>query len=1112
MKKYIIIKSCVTCMLIVCMLVAQMCISVFALPASSVQMLSTTFENVIESQKQYNIIFSGKLLKSSVSAECFYLDGTQLSQNDISVNVLPDAKTVVFELSSDVLVAVSECLLDIDGFKDESGKEITCRSLSARVYGDVDIDCNYYLLKGDTKLRFDGRVDGTVLGEAAITNNTTETVCLAMSLQVYNGKGFVAEKIGEYISVLPGETKKALANTEVNSQNTVYMAVIDKNERMYTEQIEITGTYTPKNKVLVEETLSDTLNDTSTGLPLMSGWLFNTEGGTLKKANQDYIQLIDNRTASAVSASKKFMAIQSGKVTLETALLGDDVINGFTLILGGYRRQYEASAVRLVFTKGFLNAYDSIDRKQICEFVPGNVYKLKITADLSSQKYDIMLDGVKVAADYGFFQQVDTLCNFEITTMELQELSPKMKYVDIYTGYDINERFLSVSDPVVPDDWNVSGSVKTVDTPSGNARDRISLKINDGSVSHNVVCDGGKEIRFSVFNNSESLHFLFGNIDMCFSDNKLSVNDKSVCDLVSNLWYDIRLVYDNDSKKAQIYVDGVQKTTVECNIAFDTQIEFSGKGGMLIDDIYVSDNYTDTYYDVQNNSDGYNVHMMSYPMWREGSHFGWDRIAPYRERIPYIGFYDDGNREAMDIQIKWLAEHNVDTLIFPFVRSDTNVDNPIKGYVRESALEDAYLNCAMQNKINFAIMMSAISTSNVSGSSDFRENIVPFLVEHYFKNPNYAKYENKPIVYLYTLSSLKDVFGSEEKVRAEMEYLNSYAQSRGFDGVYAIASCTSNSIADAKSAKACGIDSTYSYAMSTVAGFENLQERFNDISEKTAQKANMDYVSSAYMGYNTLPWRKNSNNYKNIISPCFFENVLRSIKRKINSGSTNIVTLGNWCEFGEGHYIMPSNIYGYKYLEAIKKVFSGADVTSTEKRPDATVKNKCGWMYVENENIKPLYIQKYDDIQNCKTVKEWEFNSLTSEISSRSNAKISVSGGVLNVKTADANDEAAPCIRINTSNEKIDSSKCKYLVVKMAGNYEESGALNCLMYISTDSIKNVRYSIPLYKNEGVYIVDLSNAQTPITGNIEEIIMWPSYFPNDSQRTVDVNINYISFMG
>lgn len=158
-------------------------------------------------------------------------------------------------------------------------------------------------------------------------------------------------------------------------------------------------------------------------------------------------------------------------------------------------------------------------------------------------------------------------------------------------------------------------------------------------------------------------------------------------------------------------------------------------------------------------------------------------------------------------------------------------------------------------------------------------------MEHYFKNPNYAKYENKPIVYLYTLSSLKNVFGSEEKVRAEMEHLNSYAQSQGFDGVYTIAACTSNSISDAKSAKACGIDSTYSYTMSTVAGFENLQERFNDISEKTAQKANMDYVSSAYMGYNTLPWRKNSNNYKNIISPCFFENVLRAIKRKINSGA-----------------------------------------------------------------------------------------------------------------------------------------------------------------------------------------------------------------------------------
>ena len=83
----------------------------------------------------------------------------------------------------------------------------------------------------------------------------------------------------------------------------------------------------------------------------------------------------------------------------------------------------------------------------------------------------------------------------------------------------------------------------------------------------------------------------------------------------------------------------------------------------------------------------------------------------------------------------------------------------------------------------------------------------------------------------------------------------------------------------------------------------------------------------------------------------------------------------------------------------------------------------------------------------------------------------------------------------------------------MSGDFDESGALYCLMYISSDSIKNARYAIPLYKNgSGAYIVDLSCCQTPISGNIEEIIMWPSYFPNDRGRTVDVKIDYIRFIG
>lgn len=35
-----------------------------------------------------------------------------------------------------------------------------------------------------------------------------------------------------------------------------------------------------------------------------------------------------------------------------------------------------------------------------------------------------------------------------------------------------------------------------------------------------------------------------------------------------------------------------------------------------------------------------------------------------------------------------------------------------------------------------------------------------------------------------------------------------------------------------------------------------------------------------------------------------------------------IVMLANWNEFGEGHFLMPSSLAGFGYLDALRKVFT----------------------------------------------------------------------------------------------------------------------------------------------------------------------------------------------
>ena len=42
-----------------------------------------------------------------------------------------------------------------------------------------------------------------------------------------------------------------------------------------------------------------------------------------------------------------------------------------------------------------------------------------------------------------------------------------------------------------------------------------------------------------------------------------------------------------------------------------------------------------------------------------------------------------------------------------------------------------------------------------------------------------------------------------------------------------------------------------------------------------------------------------------------------------DSMGTRMVLLPNWNEFAEGHFIMPSTLAGFGYVDAIREVFSG---------------------------------------------------------------------------------------------------------------------------------------------------------------------------------------------
>ena len=66
-----------------------------------------------------------------------------------------------------------------------------------------------------------------------------------------------------------------------------------------------------------------------------------------------------------------------------------------------------------------------------------------------------------------------------------------------------------------------------------------------------------------------------------------------------------------------------------------------------------------------------------------------------------------------------------------------------------------------------------------------------------------------------------------------------------------------------------------------------------------------------------------SRNRKTTVFLLKFERALRMAKQYVDTHNlpARLITVNSWNEWTETSYLMPCNVFGYGYLEAVKKVF-----------------------------------------------------------------------------------------------------------------------------------------------------------------------------------------------
>ena len=346
-----------------------------------------------------------------------------------------------------------------------------------------------------------------------------------------------------------------------------------------------------------------------------------------------------------------------------------------------------------------------------------------------------------------------------------------------------------------------------------------------------------------------------------------------------------------------------------------------------------------------------------YPAWKKGGaelHKGFDQFSAYPERLPLLGRYDEDNPETTDWEIKWATEHGVNCFIYCWYRRQQSMNRKITvdDLRLGHGIHEGLFRARYKNLIKFAIMFEAQERWGNTNPKDFEENLLPFWMEQYFTKENYLVIDNKPVVYVYDYQNrVRDGFGGPEAQAEAFAKAQDYAKKFGFAGINFQVEYRMDDLSRWDEYKRGGYDSTFTYCWPVDKSLRPSQTEIIDtqLNAMTARAKKDPYffVPTASKQWDPRPrmdimpelyGTEDSSSLWNL-TPASWRILLEKTKALMDtlpkdSLASKMLILDNWNEWDEGHYLLPHYEGGFKYLQAVREVFTHRDNLPDYRTPE----------------------------------------------------------------------------------------------------------------------------------------------------------------------------------
>ena len=309
-------------------------------------------------------------------------------------------------------------------------------------------------------------------------------------------------------------------------------------------------------------------------------------------------------------------------------------------------------------------------------------------------------------------------------------------------------------------------------------------------------------------------------------------------------------------------------------------------------------------------------------------------------KYPLWGYFNEAEPEAAEREIETAANFGIDVWMIDWYWFNGTM------LFREQ-LENGFLKARNRSRLKFAIMWAFDDWTNLFPARSPNDaavllkqrtdeadmlRLTDYCIDHYFHQPNYWRIEGKPVVGIFNLNLLLKYLPADQLKRA-FDKMRERVARAGLGDLHLQASHVYEG--HETELKALGFESAtlyHTFGLTYAGGTPGSRIPYGEAAlstirvwKETSAKVSVPFFPDCPVGWDDSARYGSKAAMVTQRSPDQYERLLRAA-RYFSAGSssrTKTIFLSSWNEWTEDHVLLPDTVFGYSYLEAVRRVFRG---------------------------------------------------------------------------------------------------------------------------------------------------------------------------------------------